>query len=176
MRYTQHSDESEFPSIVMITRGFRLEFIAKTSSIPNAGLGLWVRCTVASKLVTNGAPCLELDPGEGVDLGCYAPMDNRDRKSEHVNLVKTFVHNWECESWLFEMGSHCNHGDIFDITDDLTGDLHEVSRKNILVYANETDGKETATLYSEHDPEGSVHYYVGHREMVKHFRYLQMVS
>lgn len=57
------------------------------------------------------------------------------------------------------MGSHYKQSDIFDLTDDFTGDLHELAKKNILVYANKADGKERATWFAEHhDPEGSVHY------------------
>lgn len=35
--------------------------------------------------------------------------------------------------------------------------------KNIIVYANETDGKtEIQNIYVEYDPDGSVHYLLGH--------------
>ena len=163
-RYTQTCPDSDFKSVVMFTKGFKLELIAKLSSIPNSGLGLWVRCTAASEIVARNASYFELNPGEAVDLGCYAPTDNIDRRPEHVNLVKAFVHNWDCESWCFEMGHHQRGNDVFDITDDYTGDLHEMSQQNIVVYANETDGKETPSLFAEHDPEGAVHYYMGHRE------------
>jgi hypothetical protein len=165
-RYPQTCIDSEFKSVVMFTKGFKLELVAKTSSIPNSGLGLWVRCTPASEIIARNASIFELQPGEAIDLGCYAPTDNVDRRPEHVNLIKAFIHNWECESWCFEMGHHQRGNDIFDITDDLSGDLHTMSRQNIVVYANETDGKEDATIFAEHDPEGAVHYFMGHRDPV----------
>ena len=58
-----------------------------------------------------------------------------------------------------------NQVDIFDITDDFSGDLHETAQRNILVYANETDGKkEVPSILAAHDPAGSVHYLMGHQE------------
>jgi hypothetical protein len=164
MRYAQHSEHSDFKSLVLITKGYKLELLAMPSSIPNSGLGLWVKCTAASNVIARNACFFELAPGQAVDLGCYAPTDDIDRRPEHVNLVKAFIHMWDHESWCFEMVHHHRGNDVFDITDDLTGDLHEKAKHNIIVYANETDGKEVPSLFAEHDPEGSVHYYMGHRE------------
>jgi hypothetical protein len=70
------------------------------------------------------------------------------------------------ESWSFGMGhNRLGHDDgMIDITDDNTGELHDKAQKSLLPYVNETDGKETATIHAIYDPEGAVHYLIGHRD------------
>ena len=92
-------------------------------------------------------------------------MQETDRKTDNISLLKNFIHNWECEGWSFDMATHekGEHPfDIFDITDDRSGALHTTAVKNTIVYVNETDGKdEIPSISSFHDPEGAVHYYLG---------------
>lgn len=163
---------SLLPRLVLHVRGFQLVVQAKKSGIPNAGLGAWLTCSSLTPYLKNEQfpQRFELLPGELVDLGLYAPLRKQDRKGDHIVLLKNFIHHWECESWSFEMSScerenqNCDEFDIFDITDDVTGDIHDKARKNLLSYVNETDGKEIATVRAEHDPEGAVHYLMGHSE------------
>lgn len=86
-------------------------------------------------------------------------------KQNHISLLKNFVYSGRCEGWSFDPPPSYDTalGDVLDITDDQTGDLHERARKNIVVYANETDGnKETPSIYASYDPEGALHYFLGH--------------
>jgi len=45
---------------------------------------------------------------------------------------------------------------------------------NIIVYANETDGKEAGTLCAHEDPDGAMHYYFGYENKMKNFLYLKV--
>ena len=157
-RYEDRHNSDGLPVLVFYVKGFRLELEARQSDIPNAGLGLWAKCTPLSP--QSKKKYLELKTGEVVDLGVYAPLQPQDCKREHISLLKNFVHSWECESWLYD--AKMSSFDVFDITDDQTGSLHEIARRNILVYANETDGHETPSIWATHDPEGAVHYNLGH--------------
>eukprot|EP00957_Ditylum_brightwellii_P197392 15038968-Ditylum_brightwellii.AAC.1 len=49
----------------------------------------------------------------------------------------------------------------YDITDDLSGDVHDLAKKHVLMYVNECGINETPTIHAEFDPEGSVHYLLG---------------
>ena len=147
------------PVWVLHVKGFRLKLEARQSNID--GLGLWVTCAPLSPM--EGSEFLELACGELVDLGVYGPLRKQDCKRNHIALLKNFVHSWACQAWEFDAkpGSKLP-ADVFDITDDLDGGLHETARTNILVYANETDGHETPSLCAPYDPEGAVHYHLGH--------------
>jgi hypothetical protein len=157
-------------SFSMIVRGVRLEIQAKKSLIPNSGLGVFVKASVRNSAVLATTPVdyFELKPGELVDLGVYAPLRPEDRTNDDICLFKNFMHNWEVESWSFEQAAHHKgkNCDVFDITDDWSGDLHSLARENVLVYVNETDGRpnSVATILAEHDPAGGVHYLMGHHE------------
>jgi hypothetical protein len=149
----------------MYVRSFRLEFTAKPSKIPNAGLGVFVTAS-APACMTNPPECFKLEAGEMVDLGLYAPLRAEDQKKDCTNLIKNVIHKWKPETYSFHPpertdGSQC---DVFDITDDWTGELHQLARENILAYINETNGKSIPTILAEHDPAGCVHYLMGHHE------------
>jgi hypothetical protein len=44
----------------------------------------------------------------------------------------------------------------------LTGEPCQQVLQNLLSFANETDGKEIPTIIARCDPEGKIHYYLGH--------------
>jgi hypothetical protein len=53
--------------------------------------------------------------------------------------------------------------DSFDITDDWTGELHDIARRHIPPYVNEICSPlETPTVHARHDCEGALHYLLGH--------------
>jgi hypothetical protein len=148
-------------------RGCILEIMAKKSLIPNSGLGVFVKAFKGA-LMSKPVKHFELKAGELVDLCVYAPMRPQDRMDESVNLFKNFIHSWEPEGWTFDQAAHHKGkaSNVFDITDDWSADLHSLARDNVTVYVNETDGKPTSipTVCAEHDPEGAVHYLLGHQE------------
>lgn len=67
--------------LVTIVSGFELRFVVKKSSIPEAGLELWVICRCISFLLEHKTH-FKLQPGRLVDLGVYGPIHEEDLKSE----------------------------------------------------------------------------------------------
>jgi hypothetical protein len=145
----------KLPNMTLLFRGWKLTFTAKQSLIPNAGYGAFVTCTplVEGDNITG----LDFRPGELLDIGVYAPFRAEDKKVPTVFNLKNYVHSFSPEEWVF--GS-LDDAVEYDITDDTTGDAHNVAKKFIPKYVNETvDGY--PTIYAEYDPEGVVHYLFG---------------
>jgi hypothetical protein len=125
------------------TRGFRLRMKAEQSSIPGAGLGLF------------------LDILELICLGPYGPFRPEDRKSHAVFDVKSFVHDFVPESYCFD--AHYDSKDVFiDITDDQTGQLHDLAKAGLMCRVNEVDEMDIPSVCADKDPSGAIHYYLGH--------------
>jgi hypothetical protein len=91
-------DNGVLPALTMFVRGFHLVFTVKTSSIPNAGNGVFLTCKAL-----RDEPYFELAAGELLDLGVYAPYRSEDRRKEHIWLLKNFVHSRKCEE--FNLGT-----------------------------------------------------------------------
>ncbi|KAI2500919.1 hypothetical protein MHU86_13526 [Fragilaria crotonensis] len=143
----------EMPRLTLVWNGFRLVFSVRQSTILNAGLGVFVQCTSLVPLRTS----LKLRKGEMLDLGVYAPLRKEDLKEECVFLVKNFIMGLKCEEWTFDAGqTPASHQ--LDITDDWTGELHEIAARRILPYMNECKVKDNPSVYAAHDPEGVLHY------------------
>lgn len=169
------SPNNLFPQIKLQLRGYELVLTTKKSGIPNAGMGLWLKCNALSSYLT-GKHCgkrrsyFELQPGELLDLGPYAPLCEEDQKDGTIFMIKNYIHNWECESWSFEVatqerkGKHNVGYKVLDVTDDSTGEIRKLSRENALSYINETDGVEKPSVLRLYDPEGAVHYLLGYPE------------
>jgi hypothetical protein len=151
--------DATLPHTEIIAVGHRFLFEVRNSTIPGAGLGLWVR--VESLLEDSRQKTLTLEAGNLVDLGIYGPLRADDCKPHHVEKVKNYLHEWICESYLFDSGRSFDSV-AFDITDDATGKPHIKAKRNMLTYVNETDGKVTPSILAERDPGGSIHYFLGH--------------
>jgi len=149
----------------ILHNGVQLQLQSKVSRIAGAGQGLFVKATCLARAGWNGAPgAFILKPGELLDLGIYAPLRKEDRKPFHVHELKSFIFARKPDIWAFDTTASKHH-DALDITDDKTGDLHGQARRAIVVRVNETDGKsEPPSICAEHDPQGSVHYYLGNQQ------------
>jgi hypothetical protein len=154
---------SQQRTIELVVKGYRLKLKVKESKIPKGGLGLFVKAEpIASLKHREKGAAFVLEEGELVDLGVYGPLRTEDLKPDHVVIVKRFIHNKKSEKWSFEA-----FGDprlVFDITDDDTGNLSKLAEKNILVFTNETNGKDIPAVFAKNDPEGAMHYYLGHND------------
>lgn len=147
-------------------RGYEIRLQVKQSSIPNAGYGVFISCKPF--FGASNPDALVLQPDEKLDLGVYAPLQEKDRIPDSIHLVKNFIHGWCCESYSFDASSDKAiagkggeaWGETFDITDDFTGDLHELARRSVLTYVNESvPGAET--VFAKHHPSGALHYVLG---------------
>jgi hypothetical protein len=123
--------------LVMEVRGFRLLFQVQRSSIP---------CTLSA----------------GLGLGMYAPLHDNDRKNKNVFLVKSFIHDYEPQAYLYDVDR--SDRIVFDPTDDKTGKLHDKATQNPLMRVNETDGEESPNVVADFDASGGVQFYLGHGE------------
>ena len=135
-------------------RGYQLKISEEKSTIPGAGLGLILR-------VFDFSGCnrshFVLPKGEVLALGLYGPLFPDDKKSTHVFEVKSFIHDYEPESYCFE-----TVGGFVDITDDRDGQLHDLAKSRLMCRINETDGKELPHIWADRDPTGAIQYYIGH--------------
>ena len=158
---TYDTDDFGFfaPRLTIHYRGFQLIVQAKTSTIPNAGKGVFITCT---SLLGRGRN-LNLKAGELLDLGVYAPFQPQDTKKNHTFNLKNFLFASICGEWTFDT-TFDGDAYLFDITDNQTGELHDLAKRHIPAYVNETDGVRTPSITAQHDAAGSVHYLLGHLE------------
>lgn len=157
------------PRLTLSFRSYRLVLSVKPSTVINGGLGVFLSCFAAfldgdcddSDDSDNEeyAP-FELEAGELLDLGVYAPLRIQDRKPSAAFYVKNFIHSFKCEEWSFDTKD--SQDSSLDITDNVTGNLHDVAKKSVLPHVNETDDIATVCITPQHDPEGSVHLLLGH--------------
>lgn len=157
IRYICNPVHQRHPYLTLEFRNCLLRFEVKPSTIKGAGMGLFVK-------VVNGKD-LFLQPGEMLDLGIYAPLKNVDIKSRHISLLKNLIYNWSIETWSFTGKTKGSEACIFDPTDDFTGTRNFTALGSILCYVNETcHSHDVTNVSAQHDPEGNVHYLLGHWE------------
>lgn len=152
------NEGGKLPQLTLVVRGYQLVFSVKPSTIPNAGNGLFVKCTYCRNNIrekrASSFNSFGLSPGELLDLGVYAPFRSEDKKHSTVFNNKNYVFSMACEEWNF----NSNDDDyIYDITDDKTGEVHEEARKHVLMYINEcSSSNQSPSIHAELDPEGCV--------------------
>lgn len=164
-KQVKNGDGRLLPRLSLNFRGFRLELSVEPSTKEGAGDGVFLRC---SPLLPedDGAEAepLVLKAGELIDLGIYGPFRIQDKKPEPVFFAKNFLHSHESEVWAHQAGDSRYQ---VDVTDDVTGQIHEVAKEHIHAYVNETDALGAVSIRAEHDPEGCVHYLLGHSHQSK---------
>eukprot|EP00977_Amphora_coffeiformis_P010595 scaffold2500_cov176-Amphora_coffeaeformis.AAC.6 len=146
--------------LVLTEKKVVIELEARTSNIPGAGWGVFAKATpLSQESLVQESPCV-IKSGEWIDLGIYSPLRLEDVQHEAALIVKSFVFDGKPEGWVFSQTDGSHHH-CFDITDSERGDLHSLAKTNVVVYVNETDGKEPATIHSRRDPFSHVHYLLG---------------
>ena len=151
------------PRVTIYHAGFELTFNVRTSTIPNAGYGVFLSCRHIMPDSEEGSTNFELNPGELLDFGVYAPYRLEDKRNDHEFLLKSFIHGFKCESYSFETNDP-NHEYVFDITDDITGDPHSMALRHVPPYVNEYSSDVVPVVNARHDVEGALHYLLGHSE------------
>jgi hypothetical protein len=147
------------PHKTLTFRDFVLRLEARPSEIPSAGWGVFV---CATSLRQGGSKVLHIQRGEKIDLGVYTPLRREDLRSGTEAIVKSFLFEGELEDWAFPITDH--NEEVYDITCNTTGELHNIARHSTLTYVNETDGKIPATVQALRDPFHHVHYLLGPAE------------
>ena len=86
------------PEVTVQFREWKLVFFVKQSTIRKAGLGCFVRCTELSKSRNSK---FDMQLGELLDVGVYAPLRDEDKKTTTIFKLKNFVHSYAPEEWVF---------------------------------------------------------------------------
>jgi len=145
-------------------RLFHFKLEARPSTIPHAGLGLFLSCEPFKFKASPSPTHFSLKAVELVDLGVYAPFRIQDFRTPFSLFVKNYVYGGECEVWNLDTEraiALVGLTSCFDITADETGNPHPVAKATSIVYANESSGK-SSSLFACFDPEGAIHNYLGH--------------
>lgn len=155
------NDEGKLlPRVTLDVGSYRLQLNVKKSTIPNAGYGVFLSCRPLEQKDRSIKPVpFLLRAGKLVDCGIYAPFRVQDKKVEAVFFAKNFIHSHKCEEWAFTAGDSRYQ---YDITDDVTGDIHELARMHIPAYVNESNNESCVCIRAEHSPDTNVHYLLGH--------------
>ena len=141
-------------ALILKLRGFRLYLSPQESTMPGAGIGLFLSVKDVSGASRSH---FVLPQGELLCLGPYGPCRLNDFKAMHVFEVKSFIHEFEPESYCFESKNM-----FIDLTDDRTGELHSLAASSLMCRVNETDGNDIPCVCAERDPSGSIQYFLGH--------------
>jgi len=98
---------------------------------------------------------------EQIQLGRYGPFRPEDIKPElHLN-VKNFLFDYEPNEWAYGLDE--DEDKMIDITDDTTGQVHELAQQNSTIYVNEVghspDMHENVFIRVKGEA-GAVYYYI----------------
>jgi hypothetical protein len=97
-------------------------------------------------------------------LGRYGPFRKQDRKTKAEFDVKSFIFSNEPSGWSFGVTEDLFglYEQLVDITDDVTGNAHQIAQNELAMYVNEVGHCKSLTknieAYEQHDR--SVDYYV----------------
>lgn len=159
------------PCVEITYKGYLLRFSVKKSTIPNARFGVFL--SIRPLIQSDDLPKeFRLPAGKLLDFGIYAPFRMEDTRSDHEHFIKSIIHSYKNEMYCF-VGR--DHDCYLDITDDCTGELHAVARRHIPPYVNELRDptREIPSVHARLDPEGALHYLLGHPERdLGDFRFL----
>ena len=80
-----------------------------------------------------------------VALGRYGPFRKQDRKTKAEFDVKSFIFDHEPGVWSFGVHEQLFPGQeqIVDITDDVTGDTHQLAQHGLAMHVNEVGHDKT---------------------------------
>ncbi|GKY97888.1 hypothetical protein MPSEU_000746800 [Mayamaea pseudoterrestris] len=157
-----YMDASGLPCRELFYRGWKLKFEVKRSKIDHkeANLGCFVTCESCSP-ATKNLKYMTLAASEFIDIGVYGRPE--DCIPESLGKLKDFIHKGKPGRYAFDVPAIGKQRRVLDVSDDLTGDLNEAARRNILPYVNETDGIEIECIMALTDPANQIHYHLGHQ-------------
>jgi len=137
-KYIQPTDEKYGESKKersFVVENVRVKLIVETSNIDDAGQGLFLSFSHIDKKHDEAWTV----PGEGVDLGIYAPLSFHDEKTSTVFEAKNFLFEFRLQEWSYEGKIN----DTFlDITDN-EGNLRDRVEETLLPKMNEIHGNNT---------------------------------
>jgi hypothetical protein len=148
------------PTIALTHGGFDAVLWRDRSKIPNAGDGLFIKVKPSAAGKKGRAKCLQLEPGQFIDLGVYGPHSAEDLIDTKQHQAKCFLLGNTPKIYVFDLPAR--PGYLIDPVDAATGELRDATKQSLLVYANEPNGTECPSLHVKYDAYGRVHYLLGH--------------
>ncbi|KAL9184894.1 hypothetical protein ACHAXT_002671 [Thalassiosira profunda] len=153
------TDGTRLPRLIVVARGYK--FVFGTRAVDWGGAqqrqcGVFATCT---PLHDGSDGELNLKPGELIDLGVFAPLRPEDETSLAAFVLKDYLHSFTVGRW----GVVAGQDDVaHDLTDDATGELHEIAARSTLshVRTQRTKGPRP-TIHARYDPGGKVHFLFG---------------
>eukprot|EP00980_Cylindrotheca_fusiformis_P000677 scaffold167_cov110-Cylindrotheca_fusiformis.AAC.5 len=145
------------PKLTLFVKGYSIVLTVRKSTIPFAGYGVFAKASYFDS--DSGEESFDLECGELLDLGVYAPLSCVDKKKASVFCVKSYIHSYSPEGWSFDADSDDDM--IYDVTDDYSGNVSEQAKSRVLCYVNECNGDANPTVQTEFDPAGAVHFLLG---------------
>lgn len=156
-------DGTRLPRLTVFSRGYKFVFAVRASTVPGERgrkhYGVYASCTILQGIGPDTE--VNLKPGELIDLGVFSPLRDEDRKSLPSFIVRNYVHNLRPGRWAIVAGD--NDDAVYDLSDDLSGDLHPVASERVLSYVHKRKKGTHATVHARLDPAGSVHLLFGVR-------------
>jgi hypothetical protein len=154
-------DGTRLPRLTVFSRGHKFVFAVRASTVPGERgrehYGVYASCTILQGIGPDTE--VNLKPGELIDLGVFSPLREEDRKALPSFIVKNYVHNLRPGRWAIVAGD--NDDAVYDLSDDLSGDLHPVASERVLSYVHKRKKGTHATVHARLDPAGSVHLLFG---------------
>jgi hypothetical protein len=98
-----------------------------------------------------------------IDLGRYGPFRKEDRKQKVDFDLKSFIFGHVPSEWCFGVEERLHgHEQFIDITDDHTGEPHQLARSAIPMYINEVGHNPILkqNVFAKEKDERTVHYYL----------------
>lgn len=148
------------PCVEMSYTGFLLKFSVKESSLQTSPFGVFL--SIKPLFQSEGLPDkFSLPAGHLLDFGVVAPYRVQDVRSNSAHFIKSIIHLYKNEENCFVNKDEKSH---LDITDDMTGCLHLTAKRHIPPFVNKIRDheRETVSVCARFDPEGALHYLLGH--------------
>ena len=154
------------PRLRLTYMGYVLTFSVKKSSRWPTEHGVFLSVERIQKC----APMVfQLGVGQGLDFDVCGPYRPEDCCSTARRIVKSlilsFFHRKHCR---FERKEEMNVDYCLDLSNDHNWDLHSNARVHVAPYVNFVVYKDdiTPTVYAQLDVEGSLHYFLGHKDSI----------
>ena len=152
------------PRLRLTYMGYVLTFSVKKSSQWPTEHGVFLSVERIQKC----APMVfQLGVGQGLDFdvcGPYRPEDCCSMARRIVkSLILSFFHRKHCR---FKRKEEMNVDYCLDLSNDHNWDLHSNARMHVAPFVNFVVSKDdiTPTVYAKLDVEGSLHYFLGHKD------------
>ncbi|KAL7538487.1 hypothetical protein ACHAXR_008593 [Thalassiosira sp. AJA248-18] len=154
----EQPDGTSLPQLTIFTRGYKFVFSVRVKVSENGSkrqYGVFAMCTAMQESADQE---ITLKPGEMIDLGIFSPLREEDRKTLPAFIIKNYIHLLKVGKWGVVSGED---NIVYDLTDDKTGQLHDLASKRVLSYIQKRTKSDFPLIHARLDPCGQVHLLFG---------------